>query len=98
MPAIDATSRSVRESLLIPMTFSHSQECWSVVSSPLNSGRGFVADAVDDGAHFAHFVGDAAGYFFEEVIGELREARGKAVDAPDRPERDHMTDTRIVTF
>src|SRR3989338_869692 len=98
MPAIDATSKIVHESLLILMTFSHSQECWSVASTPFNRSGGFVRDAVDDRADFAHFIGDAARYFVEEIVGELGETRGKAVDAPHRPERDHVTLACVVTF
>src|SRR3989344_8091543 len=84
MPAIEMTNRIVHESLLI--------------STPLYRCGGFVADAVDDGAHFAHLIRNTAGYVVEKFVGELGKACGKAVDAPDPPERDHMTDSRVVTF
>ena len=59
-------------------------------STPLNRSGGFVGDAVDHRTHFAHFIGDAAGDLFEEIIGELGEAGGEAVDAPDCPECHHV--------
>src|SRR3989344_2186827 len=98
MPAIDATSKIVHESLLITMTFSHSQECRNVVSTPLNRSGGFVGDAVDDRTDFTHFIGDATGNFVEKFIGELGETRGEYIVGRKCPQCDHPSSSRVVSF